>query len=90
MSSLLSVLWLVDIAFMVYSIESILMEGPTVMIMFASEVSLVVKFSCRTEYMGLTIFSPIPVYDSARGSVELYDEVCYQYCRCEVGAELGG
>lgn len=39
MVSLLGLLWLVDSALLLYSIENILTEGPTVMIMFASEVS---------------------------------------------------
>lgn len=40
MGALLSMLWFVDALVLVFAIESILIEGPTVMIMFASEVRL--------------------------------------------------
>ena len=40
MGALLSMLWLVDILLLAFAVESILIEGPTVMIMFASEVCL--------------------------------------------------
>lgn len=39
MIGLLSLLWLADIACLFYAVESIMLDGPTVMIMFASEVS---------------------------------------------------
>lgn len=38
MGALLSMLWVVDILLLAFAVESILIEGPTVMIMFASEV----------------------------------------------------
>jgi hypothetical protein len=38
MIGLLSVLWVLDSLLLIYAVESILLEGPTVMIMFASEV----------------------------------------------------
>lgn len=39
MLGLLSILWILDACLIMYAVESILIEGPTVMIMFASEVS---------------------------------------------------
>lgn len=39
MIALISILWVVDIAFLAFAVDSILIEGPTVMIMFASEAS---------------------------------------------------
>lgn len=39
MTALLSILWIVNGCFLAYAAESIITEGPTVMIMFASEVS---------------------------------------------------
>jgi E3 ubiquitin-protein ligase synoviolin len=39
MVGLLSLLWIVDVALVLFAVESILLEGPTVMIMFANEVS---------------------------------------------------
>lgn len=38
MLGLLSLLWLADIVSLVFAFESIMIDGPTVMIMFASEV----------------------------------------------------
>lgn len=49
MTALLALLWVADVMFLVFSIESILTEGPTVMIMFASEVR-----SLRAGEAGLT------------------------------------
>lgn len=40
MMGLLSLLWVADIVIVLFAAECILVEGPTVMIMFASEVSL--------------------------------------------------
>lgn len=39
MLGLLSLLWLADIGCLIFAVESIMIDGPTVMIMFASEVS---------------------------------------------------
>ena len=39
MLGLLAILWLMDLVLLIFAIETILIEGPTVMIMFASEVS---------------------------------------------------
>jgi E3 ubiquitin-protein ligase synoviolin len=45
MVGLLSILWIADVVMVLFAAECILVEGPTVMIMFASEVSL---FSLRS------------------------------------------
>lgn len=37
MCTLLSLLWVVDFALLLYAAESVLLEGPSVMLMFASE-----------------------------------------------------
>lgn len=42
MIGILSNLWFFDVVLLIFAVEAILIEGPTVMIMFASEVS-----SCR-------------------------------------------
>lgn len=39
MISLLTILWVADVMFLIFSLNTIFIEGPTVMIMFASEVS---------------------------------------------------
>ncbi|KAK4704777.1 E3 ubiquitin-protein ligase synoviolin, partial [Phenoliferia sp. Uapishka_3] len=44
MGALLSILWFVDILLLGFAVESILIEGPTVMIMFASEVCAFLDF----------------------------------------------
>lgn len=38
MVTLLSLLWVADVLLIMYAVESILLDGPTVMVMFASEV----------------------------------------------------
>jgi hypothetical protein len=45
MVGLLSILWVADVVMVLFAAECILVEGPTVMIMFASEVSS--RFSLR-------------------------------------------
>lgn len=39
MVGILSILWFADALLLIFAVESILLDGPTVMIMFASEVS---------------------------------------------------
>lgn len=40
MGGLLSLLWIFDVLLLAFAVESVLLDGPTVMIMFASEVRL--------------------------------------------------
>lgn len=44
MLGLLSLLWIADIACLIFAVESIMIDGPTVMIMFASEASCCSRF----------------------------------------------
>ncbi|KAM0750435.1 hypothetical protein T439DRAFT_314824 [Meredithblackwellia eburnea MCA 4105] len=56
MGALLSMLWAVDILLLIFAVESILIEGPTVMIMFASEymILLAMVWSTTMKY-GLNV-----------------------------------
>ena len=42
-TGLLIILWAADLCFLAFAAQSLLVEGPSVMIMFASEVSALVK-----------------------------------------------
>lgn len=52
MLTVLSTLWLIDGLLVAFAAESILAEGPSVMIMFASEVS---RYALRSSKYKLTI-----------------------------------
>jgi len=56
MMGLLSLLWIADIVMLLFAAECILIEGPTVMIMFASEVSLDLPHHRNTSEADLSLF----------------------------------
>lgn len=62
MMSLLGLLWIVDCGLLLFAVESILVEGPTVMIMFASEVSSDGSSLCLSPAL---ITWPVAVFDPA-------------------------
>ncbi len=70
MVSLLGLLWVVDCGFLLFAVESILVEGPTVMIMFASEVRQTFLLHCLRS---CSHSNPCAVPDPARhGLVHFY------------------
>jgi hypothetical protein len=79
MIGLLSVLWLADIGLLVFAVDSILLEGPTVMIMFASEVRFVSSLSLTL--VGRAHDTNETVHDPPRQRLECDCQVHPQYDR---------
>lgn len=85
MIGLLSVLWISDISLLIFAVDTILLEGPTVMIMFASEVRLLfpsVPFRSTNTSAQL-------VHDPPRERLERYRQVYHQHDRHAKRGELG-